>query len=298
MVLIPGDGEFGDGYGEEGEEQGLIIEQTSDFSGHYEIMALVREMAEIKELIMLSMEASRELQLEAQAVLAAHAESAQNYLRQVDEPVEPDFYPFETMPENTTVRDLPDGGRLFSLADGSFVRVTADDAMVAVSLTGEIVELKPEAGQVTLPDGPVLTIESNAIKETHEAVGVTGLPINIEPIMVAEGRYRFELSGDYRLDVSHADRTAIISNPNGTMLILGLTRIEGLGEEVMVNLIAGGAKGFNTPIGHRGVIEKDYTIRLAMANGLDLVIRFPDSILDANQSPNGDNLFTCETRQP
>lgn len=295
MAMLPGDGEWEGEDGEWEEEQGLIIEQTSDFSGHYEIMALVQEMAEIKELIQLSMEASRELQLEAQAVLAAHAESAQDYLRQVDEPEEPDFYPFQTMPENTIVRDLPDGGRLFSLADGSFVRVTADDAIGAIALNGEIVELKPEAGQVILPNGPVLVLKSAAIKETHGAAGVAGLPIDIDPIMVSEGRYRFELPGDYRLDVSHADRTAIISNPNGTMLILGFARIEGLGEEVMVNLIADGSKGFNSPIGHRGIIEKDYTIRLAMANGLDLVIRFPDSLIKSGGQ--SDKLFTCEVRE-
>lgn len=295
MAMMPGDGEWEGDDGEWEEERGLIIEQTSDFAGHYEIMALVREMAEIKELIQWSMEASRELQLEAQSVLAAHAESAQDYLRQVDEPEEPDFYPFQTMPENTTVRDLPDGGRLFSLADGSFVRVTADDAMVAVALNGEIVGLKPEGGQVVLPDGPVLTLKSEALKETNETALVAGLPIDIKPILVAEERYRFELPDDYRLDVSHADRTAIISNPNGTVLILGLARIEGLGEEVMVSLIADGSKGFNAPIGHRGIIEKDYTIRLAMANGLDLVIRFPDSLIKSGGQ--SDKLFTCEVRE-
>ncbi len=293
MAMMPDDGEW-EGEDGEWEERGLIIEQTSDFTGHYEVMALVREMAEIKEMIQLSMEASRELQLQAQAVLAAHAESAQNYLREVDELVEPDFYPFQTMPDNTEVRDLPDGGRLFSLADGSFVRVMADDSMVAVSLTGEIVSLEPEGCQVNLPDGPVLNMKAEALQETHEFALIDGLPLDVEPTKVAEGRFRVDLENGYRLDVDHGLRIASLSNPTGTMLILGLPRMEGIGEELEVHLIEDGGKGFIAPVsGHKGFVEAGGSIYLAMANGLDLVISFPEQREDDHLFGQ-QNEFHCE----
>lgn len=299
MALIPGDGEWEGGDGEFEEERGLIIEQTSDFPGHYEVMALVQEVAGMKELIQLSMEASRELQLEAQAVLAAHAESAQDYLRQAEEHPVPDFYPFLSMPAGTSVRDLPGGGRIFSLADGSFVRVSSDGTMVAVAVDGDIMPLQVEGGTVTLPDGPELSVNPTALRATHEVAGIAGLPVDLEPMLVADKRYRVELPGDYRLDVFQSDRTALISNPAGTMIVLGLSRIEGIGEEVKIHFIPHGGKGFAAAeSGHRGVIEPDSTIRLAMANGLDLVIRFPDSSLENDQVAKSENLFTCEARQP
>jgi len=294
MAMIPDDGEWEGDDGEFEEERGLIIEQTSDFSGHYEIMALVREIAEIKELIQWSMEASRELQAEAQAVLVAHAESAQDYLRQVEEPVLPDFHPFQTMPENTMVRDLPDGGRLFSLADGSFVRVMAEGSMVAVSLAGEIVSLEPEGGQVTLPDGPVLNLLPEALRETHEDAMIEGLPLDVEPTKVAEGRYRVELRDGYRLDVDHDRRIASLSNPTGTTLILGLSRMEGIGEELEVRLMEDGGKGFiASTSGHKGFVEAGGSIYLAMANGQDLVISFPKQGAGDQQSSQ-QNKFHCE----
>ncbi len=133
---------------------------------------------EIKDLLEQSHEASEAIHAEAQAVLEAHAETAQEYVRQVDEPEPPDFHPVLSAPEGTSVRDLPDG--------------------VAVGL---------------------------------------------EPAR-------------------------------------------------------GGAKGFEVMgNGHRGIVEADGTIHLATANGLDLVIRFPDKEeLERDTGPDDPVTTLCEER--
>ena len=163
-------------------------------------------LEEIKQLQQQSHEASEAIRAEAQAVLDAHAESAQDYLKQVDEPEPTDFHPFLSAPEGTTVRDLPDGGRLFTLIDAAMVRASPEDGLTFI--------------------------------------------------------------GD--------DGAAVVGNPDGTVDVVGLTRIEGIGEEVEVRPVPGGAKAFAaTASGHRGIVEADGTIHLTTANGLDLVIRFP-----------------------
>ena len=323
MIMI-GDGENGDGYGYGGEEGGPVIEQTSSSPTHYEIMALVRllaaglgvcpdgeaeepyllqvknSLAEIKDILEQSHNASEAIRAEAHTVLEAHAESAQEYIQQVEQPDPPDFHPFISMPEGTTVRDLPDGGRIFILADGVLVRVNADGSLVSMDQDGTAVTLElARGGIVTLPDGRELTPKPEAIRVTHEAAGIEGLPLDIDPVQTAQGRYRVELPGGYRLDVSHDERTAVIGNPTGTVDILAIVRIEGVGEDIQVRLVPGGAKGFTADeSGHKGIIEADGTIHLSMANGLDLVIRFPEDAGTGDEpGHDGDAPVICEERE-
>jgi len=309
---------MGGGYGG---DDGPVIEQTSSSASHYELMALVRIMAsglgvcpdgdegipyllqikdslaEIKDIFLQSHQASEALRAEAQTVLEAHAESAQQYMQNVEQPQPPDYHPFLAMPAGTSVRKLPDGGRLFTLADGVMVRVSPAGALTAIGTDGAATELEPaKGGIVTLPDGRELTLKPEAVRVTHEAAGIEGLPLEIDPMQTSEDRYRVELPDGYRLDVSHGDRTALIGNPVGSVDVLSITRIEGIGEKVTVRLVPGGAKGFSTQdSGHKGIIEADGTIHLSMANGLDLVIRFPDGI-DAGGDDGQDDQSTiiCE----
>ena len=89
----------------------------------------------------------------------------------------PDFDPFVTMPAGTVVRDLPDGGRLFTLADGVMVRVGPDGRLTAIGMDGSVALLEPaRGGVVTLPDGRELTLKPEAVRMTHEAAGIEGLP--------------------------------------------------------------------------------------------------------------------------
>ena len=312
--MVVGNG-YGYGYGEEG--GGPIIEQTSSSESHYELMALARliadglgvtdsegeppylqqirdGLAEIKGILQQSHDASEALRAEAQTVLEAHVESAQQYMQAVDQPMPPDFDPFVTMPAGTVVRDLPDGGRLFTLADGVMVRVGPDGRLTAIGMDGSVALLEPaRCGVVTLPDGRELTLKPEAVRMTHEAAGIEGLPLDIDPNQTAQGRYRIELPGGYRLDVFQSKRTAMIGNPAGTSVVLGISRIEGVGEHIEVRLVPGGAKGFTAmESGHKGVIEADGTIHVAMANGLDLVIHFPDDD-GSNGDPGSDSVPGC-----
>jgi len=309
---------MGGGYGG---DDGPVIEQTSSSPSHYELMALVRafasglgvcpdgdegmpyllqikdSLAEIKDILLQSHQASEALRAEAQTVLDAHAESAQQYMQNVEQPQPPDYHPFLAMPAGTSVRDLPDGGRLFTLADGVMVRVSPAGVLTAIGTDGTATELEPaKGGIVSLPDGRELTLKPEAIRVTHEAAGIKGLPLDIDPVQTSEDRYRVELPDGYRLDVSHGDRTALIGNPVGTVDVLCIIRIEGIGETVTVRLVPGGAKGFSTQeSGHKGIIEADGTIHLSMENGLDLVIRFPDGIdAGGDDDQDGQSTIICE----
>ena len=256
-------------------------------------------LAEIKTLHEQSHLASEAIRAEAQAVLEAHAESTQDYLQQIDEPEPTDFHPFLSAPQGTSVRDLPDGGRLFTLVDAAMVRVSADGGLIFIGEDGIAVGLEPaRGGIVRLPDGRELTVKPEAGRATHEAAGIEGLPLDIDPVQVAEGRYRVELPGGFRLDVFHRERFVVVGNTDGTADIVSLTRIEGIGEEVEVRLVPGGAKGFEAlDSGHRGIVEADGTIHLATANGLDLVIRFPDEEeLERDTGPDDPVTTLCEER--
>ena len=254
---------------------------------------------EIKVLLQQSHEASEAIRAEAQAVLDAHAESARDYLQKVDEPAPTDFHPFASVSAGTTVRDLPDGGRLLTLIDAAMVRVSAEGGLTFIGEDGSAVPLEPaRGGIVQLPDGRELTLKPEAVRVTHEAAGIEGLPFDIDPVEVADGRYRVELPGGIRLDVSHRERVAVIGNTDGTVDIVGLTRIEGIGEKVEARPVPGGAKAFAAiASGHRGIVEADGTIHLTTANGLDLVIRFPEGD-EPDQSGGPDDPLTllCEER--
>jgi hypothetical protein len=269
---------YGYGYGDE-EIDRPIIEQTSSSPSHYELMAIVNELSQIKQILLQSHQASETLRAEAQTVLQAHAQSAQEYIQQVEQPEKPDFFPFIYMPAGTTVRDLPEGGRLFTLADGVLVRADADNSIVSIGLDGDAVVLEPARdGIVTLRDGRELTLHPSVLTVTHEAAGVEGLPIDIDPVLVAEGRYRIDFPGGLRLDVNYKAHLVTVCNPIGTIDILGIDRIEGVGEKVSHRLLAGGAKGFTcSESGHGGLIESDGTIHLSLNGGQDLIIRFPDA---------------------
>ncbi len=293
-----------------------LIEQTSSSENHYELMAIAQaswewfglnrekpyleQMTEdlhaIRTLIEQSFAITETLRQEVQSVLNAHAQSAQEYIRQVEEPVPVDYHPFASMPVGTTVRDLPDGGRLFGFTDGAFLRVFPDGSMSAIGEDGTPASVIPATGgKVTLPDGRELSLVSEAIKVTHEAAGIEGLPDGVEPVLASLGRYSVELPGGIRLDVYHRERIAAVVNPSGTIVVLGITRTEGIGEEVQVRLISGGAKSFRClETGHAGMIEANGTVHLSLSSGIDLVIRFPEDGGSGGGNDQGPVCFECE----
>jgi hypothetical protein len=282
------------------EELQATLEQTDSGEHNYVLREICEQLAGIRAILLAGHEASESMRTQAQAVLAAHQQSAQEYIQQVDQPEPPDFFPFLSMPAGTTVRDLPDGGRLFTLSDGVLVRANADNSIVSIGHATAIVLEPARGGVVTLPDGRQLTLHPSALTATHEAAGIEGLPVDIDPVLVAENRYRIDIPGSLRLDVNQKARLVVVCNPAGTIDILGIGRIEGVGEKISVRLLAGGAKGFTCEeSGHGGLIESDGTIQLSLNSGQDLVIRFPetpDQGDDDTDSTDGPCILICERR--
>jgi hypothetical protein len=273
-----------------------VIEETDSGENHYVLKGIEEKLAGIMSILQAGHVASESMREQAEEVLEAHRQSAQEYMDHVNN--EPDFYPFLTMPAGTTVWDLPDGGRLFVLTDGVFVRTSPDGTIFAVMEDGEATILEPaRAGKVTLPDGRELTLVPEAVMATHEVAGIEGLPLDIEPIQVATGRFSVTLPGNIRLDVCHRERLITVINPLGTVVVLGIARIEGVGEEVTTRIVAGGARGFaSMESNHQGIVEANGTIHVALSNGLDLVIHFPEESDDQGSEQLGATENICEER--
>ncbi len=292
-----------------------LIEQTSSSESHYELMAIAQASSEcfglnrekpyleqmtddlhaIRTLMEQSHTLTENIRQEVQQVLEAHAQSAQEYLHQVDEPAPVDYYPFVSMPAGTSVRNLPDGGRLFGFTDGAFLRVFAGGQMSFIDESGTAVPV-PVGGKVTLPDGRELTLVPNAIKVTHAAAGIEGLPEGVEPVLASPGRYTVVLPDETRLDVYQSEKAVAVINTSGTIDVLGISRIYGIGEEVQERSLSGGSKSFRAvESGHAGMIELDGTIHLSLSGGLDLVIRFPEASPGSggNDDDSGAVCFNC-----
>lgn len=291
-----------------------LIEQTSSSENHYELMAIAQGLWEwfglnrerpyleemtddlhaIRVLMEQSFSVSELMRQEAQRILALHEQSAGEYLRRLDD--DADAHPFRSVPVGTTIRDLPDGGRLFSFSDGAFLRVLPDGGLVSIGEDGTAMPVSPSrAGKVTLPGGMELDLITDAIAVTHYACGIDGLPHDVEPVLAADGRYTAALPDGTRLDVLRQEKLAIIINPTGTVNIVGIQRIEGVGEEVQARSISGGSKSFRAmESGHAGMIEVDGTIHLSLASGLDLVIRFQEGNSGGGDGDDAPICFDCQ----
>jgi hypothetical protein len=211
----------------------------------------------------------------AQQGMAAQEAEAAEARAAIAAPVPVDPHPFEALPAGTTVRYLPDGARLFGFSGGESLRAAPDGRLVAFATDGTPHVLAPARDRyIKMPSGTLLRLKRGAVRTTHEALGISGLPIEVEPELVAEERYRIELS-KVRLELDRRARRLLVLSPTGSVLVLG-PRIEGIGETVEVRLVPGGMRGFTAvETGHAGAIESDGTIHLALAGGIDLTVRFP-----------------------
>jgi hypothetical protein len=277
------------------------FEQTDSGEHYYVLREICEQLAGIRAILLAGLEASEAMRVQAQTVLEAHQQSSQEYIQQVDQPEPPDFFPFLSMPAGTTVRDLPEGGRLFTLADGVLVRANADNRIVYIGLDASVVGLEPACGGVvTLPDDRKLTLHPFVLTANHSAAGVEGLPVDIDPVLVAEGRYRIDFPSQLGLDINQKACFVTVCNPTGTIDILGIGRIEGVGEKITVRLLAGGAKGFTcSESGHGGLIQPDGTVDLSLKGGQDLIIRFPDAPAQVEDGTGGNDdpcILICERR--
>ena len=264
------------------------IEQTDSGEQQYVLRALCdhlsgirEELSGIRTLLEASHSASEAMRGQAQAYLEAQQARTQEYLDQVQIEPEPDFYPFVELPAGTEPRDLPDGNRLFTLPDGMILRTT-DDQRICVIDAGEQQVVTPGPGTaVEVAPGRLYTLVESYLSATQEAAGISGLPAGIDPTAMGEERFAVNLPGGIRLDVDHRERFITLINPAGPIDIIGIGRIEGIGEAIAVRLLSGGAKGFQCgQSGHGGLIEADGTIHLGLKSGADLVIRFQGEAID------------------
>ena len=269
------------------------IEQTDSGEQQYVLRALCdhlsgirEELSGIRTLLEANHSASEAMRGQAQAYLEAQQARTQEYLDQVQIEPEPDFYPFVELPAGTEPRDLPDGNRLFTLPDGMILRTT-DDQRICVIDAGEQQVITPGPGTaIEVAPGRLYTLVESYLRSTQETAGISGLPAGIEPTAMGEERFAVVLPEGIRLDVDHRFITLI--NPAGPIDIIGIGRIEGVGETIAARLLSGGAKGFQCgQSNHGGLIEADGTIHLGLKSGLDLVIRFQGEAIDDDAPKNG-----------
>ncbi len=264
------------------------IEQTDSGQQQYVLRALCDHLSGIRTLLEASHAASEAMRGQAQAYLEAQQARTQEYLDQVQIEPEPDFYPFVELPVGTEPRDLPDGNRLFTLPDGMILRTT-DDQRICVIDGGEQQVVTPGPGTtIEVAPGRLYILVESYLSTTQEAAGISGLPAGTVPTAMGAERFAAVLPEGIRLDVDHRERFITLINPAGPIDIIGIGRIEGIGETIAVRLLSGGAKGFQCgQSGHGGLIEADGTIHLGLKNGLDLVVRFQGEAIDDDTSENG-----------
>ncbi|EPR33996.1 hypothetical protein dsat_0161 [Alkalidesulfovibrio alkalitolerans DSM 16529] len=271
------------------------IEQTDSGEQQYVLRVLCdhlsgirEELSGIRTLLEAGHAASEAMRGQAQAYLEAQQAKTQEYLEQVQIEPESDFYPFVELPAGTEPRDLPDGNRLFTLPDGMILRTT-DDHRICVIDAGEQQVITPGPGTaVEVAPGRLYTLVESYLRATQEAAGISGLPAGIEPTAMGAERFAVVLPEGIRLDVDHRERFITLINPAGPIDIIGIGRIEGIGETIAVRLLSGGARGFQCgQSGHGGLIETDGTIHLGLKSGLDLVVRFQGEAVDDGAPENG-----------
>ena len=271
------------------------IEQTDSGEQQYVLRALCdhlsgirEELSGIRTLLEAGHAASEAMRGQAQAYLEAQQARTQEYLDQVHIEPKPDFYPFVELPVGTEPRDLPDGNRLFTLPDGMILRTT-DDQRICVIDGGKQQVITPGPGTaIEVAPGRLYTLVESYLRSTQEAAGISGLPAGIEPTAMGAERFAVVLPEGIRLDVDHRERFITVINPSGPIDIIGIGRIEGIGETIAVRLLSGEAKGFQCgQSGHGGLIEADGTIHLGLKSGLDLVVRFQGEAVDDGAPENG-----------
>ena len=207
----------------------------------------------------------------------------------------PDFHPFLDLPAGTSIRELPDGGRLFLLPDGLILRVGADKQIVAIGEDGQSMAVEPgPGGRVIIAPGREAFLESGFLRLTHEAAGISGLPIDALPVQSAPDRVSVLLPGGIRLEAHQTLRLLTVVNPTGTINVIGAARVEAIGEPVETHLMPGSLRQFAfAESGHAGVVESDGTIHLGLGNGLDLTITFP-AAQETPEPPSPGNSF-CDS---
>lgn len=204
-----------------------------------------------------------------------------------------DVYPFLAMPTGTTVRELPDGSRVFTLVDGTVIRAQAESPeFTVISPEGGIFTLTPVRGILELPDSRQFALHAESQVVSWTEAGIEGLPGDADPSLVDADRYMVALPLGYTVTVQHDVQQVVVANPIGTTVVLGLTQCFGVGESVSTRRVGGGAVAFSTDrSGHYGVVEPTGVIHLTLCTGREIVIRLRQAVEVPSASTSQ---FVCE----
>lgn len=233
---------------------------------------------------------------EVEQYLAEQRAAIENEPEPIDESVDTDFYPFARVPEGTKKSELADGSRLFTLADGTVIRAL-DDGMhfTVISPEGGLYDLEASRGLLELPDGREFELDADAQKVSWVEAGIEGLPGDVAPTKVDDGRYQAVLPLGYTINVLHDLQQVVIVNPIGTVNIIGLDEMRGVGENVVARAVAGNAKGFSTEkSGHFGVVESSGIVHLTLCTGREIVVRFTTDSTVPDTTGSSSGSFVCE----
>ena len=266
------------------------VQFVSPSESHYELMEIAKQLEGIRLVLEAMFAASQQLQAEAQAYLQNQTMHAESYIERLERP---DYYPFVSLPQGTTVTDLPDGGRQFVLPGGVIILVRTDHTVV-ILCDGRAINVDISlGGNVVLPNGQTYQVHGDWLVVTHAAAGIEGLPQDVQPVCIGRGRYRAEFADGVVLTAWHAlpaddARPAQgcmlhVANPTGGILVVSRKGIQGIGVEVQVRLLADGALGFRVlPDGNPDAVQYLHAgtarpmqgiVEVALSNGNTIMYR-------------------------
>lgn len=278
-----------------------VIEQTDSGEGSLLLQkmesrfaTIAEELASIRGLLQAQDSESTELRNQALQAIEAHREAAQNYIGQTESEPPPDWYPFVELPEGTAIRELPDGNKQFTLTDGVILRTTDKHAIMVVDNAGSHEAVPGPGTIVEVQPGRTYELVEDWLEATHEEAGIAGLPPGTDVLQIAQDRHAVMLSGGTRMVVDKKNRMVTVSNPGGTTDIIGIDKIEGIGEEIDIAIQDDGVRGFScTESGLAGMVGTDGTIELSLAGGEDLVITFLSSGTGAGSGGTDTDTGAC-----
>lgn len=251
----------------------VILEVTSSSPNHYELEALALRIAAIEALMQSAQENQQALQEQAQSVLDAHKEKLDEYLEQADQPVEPDYYPFKTLPDGTVIRELPSGERLFTIPNGLILRTENDYRITAVLSDGTVETVSPgPATTLLLSDGSEFEVVEDFLKRPHEEAGVAGLPEGVSVLEVAPECYSISLPSGIRVDIHRDEQKIVTLLPSGVVMIGSLASVTAVADTVETRLQADGRSFRLGTTLLAGTFNSSGIVELSLPDGTDLEI--------------------------
>lgn len=254
---------------------GPLKETSSASSHHYELALIASRLADILDLMQTTHDEAKALQDQAKTVLDAHKAKIDEYIQQSEVPVEPDFYPFSSLPAGSNLRELPTGQRLFTLPDGHILRTENDYRITCVQADGTVALVTPGPGrQFKSPDGLTLELHPDFLKRTHAEAGIKGLPNGVSPKQVNTNCHSVELPSGIRVDVHRDEKKIVVALPTGITCIGSLGSVSAIGDQAQSRAYDGSRSFKLQNSSLAGLFSADGVVELSLPDGVDLEITF------------------------